>query len=173
MFGGHKTSHRHMAKRNRKKSSTKKWLIIGVIGVAALYYLYNQTLKISVGGASVRVHKINVGNVELRIDMTIINESNLELDVQGFLGQVFYAQTSLGIVTQVRPVTLAAFQTGVVEFKAEISYASVGLEFWDELKALITKTKAASTLINPAAFRVIGTLRAEGLSIPINETLLV
>lgn len=157
-----------MAKKRNKKGSTKKLIIVGAL-VFAVWYFYNQTMKVSIGGAAMRVHKVGLSSVELRIDLTIINESNLALDVQNFLGQVFYQATSLGIVTQVRAVTLQPFETGTVEFKAVISYVSVGMEFFNELKALLNKQP---TKINLADFTVRGTLKAENLSIPINEKLL-
>lgn len=153
----------------KKKGSNKKLIFIGLALGALAWYLYRQTTRIIIGGASPRVHKVNFQGVELRIDLTVINESNLNVDVQNFLGRLMYGVTQLGIVSQVRPVRLTPFQTGIIEFSAKIDWASVALEFQDEVRAMLS---GGANAIDWAKFRIQGTLKAENVSIPINEKLL-
>ncbi len=158
-----------MSKKRNRKSSIKKAVIVVVV-VGALWYLYNQTTQIDIGGASVRVHKVNLNGVTLRILLSVLNRSRLDIDVQGFLGHIMYKGVSLGDVIQVQPVTLKEFATGQIEFQAEISWVSLGTEFYQEVKDLLTK--GPNTPIDWSAFTVQGTLRAENLAIPINEKLI-
>jgi hypothetical protein len=153
----------------KKKGNNNKIIIIALALAAVGYYLYQQTTRIIIGGASPRVHKINLNGVELRIDLTVINESNLNVDVQNFLGRLMYGPAQLGIVSQVRPVRLTPFQTGIIEFQAKIEWVSVALEFQDEVRALIN---SGTNNIDWSKFRILGTLKAENVSIPINEKLL-
>lgn len=153
----------------KKKGSNRKLIYIGLAVAVVAWYLYNQTTRIIIGGASPRIHKINFQGVELRIDLTVINESNLNVDVQNFLGRLMYGITQLGIVSQVRPVRLTPFQTGTIEFAAKIDWASVALEFQDEVRAILS---GGANAIDWSKFKIVGTLKAENLSIPINEKLL-
>lgn len=151
-------------RKSRKSSSNKQIGFVLLAGAALLaWYLYSNVRRVSVGGASFRVHKVTLNGIEIRILLTIINEGNLNLDVQNFLGQIFYQNSAIGVVTQVAQVTLKPFATGQVEFKADISLLSVSLDLYNIIKS---KTFDANSLI------LRGTLKAEGIDIPINEKLL-
>lgn len=154
------------------EKSSKTWLLIA-LGVAVVggLWLMRQANRISVGGASVRVHKISAFGVELHVDLSIINESRLTIDVYGFLGQIFFKDTAIGVVQMLQPATLAAHAPGSVAFKADISYVSLltlGLDLAKILKGDVTNFKS----IPWADFKIKGTLRAEGFDVPIDQPLL-
>lgn len=154
-----------MAKKD-KQNKSGGYLWVGLLAVGGLFfYLYRQALKIMVTGGYFRVHKLQGTNIELRVFLQISNESNITATVQNFLGQLVYKGTSLGIVSLVYPASLPPFSVKELEFKASIS----GLAFGTELYKIITDK---SFQFNPQDMRVVGTLRAENLSVPINEALL-
>lgn len=154
-----------MAKKRKKSKDNKTWLYIGL---AALLFgglwLYRQSLKIMVTGGYFRVHKLNGLSLELRVFLQITNESNLKIDVQNFLGQILYKGSSLGTVVLFKPAQIQPFGVQEIEFKANISLLSAGTEIYN-----ILTTKDFS--FNPQDLRVKGTLKAEGVDIPINEAL--
>lgn len=151
-------------RKSRKKSNNRKIGIVLLAGAALLaWYLYSNVRRVSIGGATFRVHKITFSGIELRIYLVVINEGNLNLDVQNFLGQVFYQGSAIGVVTQVAQVTLKPFATGQVEFKADLSLLSIGIDLYNIIK---DKNFDVNSLV------IRGTLKAEGIDIPINEKLL-
>jgi len=154
------------------EKSSNKWLWIG-LGTLVLgaFWFMRQANRISVGGASVRIHKISAFGVELRVKLAIINESRLTIDVYGFLGQIFFKDTAIGVVQTVAAAQLPAHATGNIEFKADIPYLSLlslGLDLASLLKGDVTNFKS----IPWADFKIKGTLRAEGFDVPIDQPLL-
>ena len=149
-------------------SKKKVVIVVAVIGVVA-YYLLQNIRRVSVGSSTVRVHKVNFNGVELRVTTPIINESNLTIDVIGFLGQLFYKGMAFGTVTQVAAVKIPSFSTGSVEFSANLGLLSLGQIGFD----LFNVIKADWKKVDWSLFTIKGTLKAEGLSIPINQKLLV
>lgn len=146
------------------------FLLLGLLALGA-FWLFGQSKRITVGGAATRVHKITGSGLELRVDMQIINESSLDLDVYGFLGQIFFQKTAIGLVQQVAPVKLAAYSPGMIEYKAEISWASM-LTLGFDLRAIMGGDISNWKKVPLQDFSIKGTLRAEGFSIPINQPLL-
>jgi hypothetical protein len=126
--------------------------------------------SVLVGNTTTMVHKVSLQGLELRTFLTVINQGQLTLDVQNFLGQILYHGAGIAIVRQVRPVRLQPMQTAEVEFSSEISWASLGMQFSDEL---LTLWKSGKLPIDLSKFTIKGTLRAENLSIPVNQPLLV
>lgn len=159
-------------KKKSKKSGGRRLLPFLLIGGLAFlaYRIFSGVASIIVGGSTTMVHKVNLQGIELRTFLTIINQGQLTIDVQNFLGQILYKNIQVGIVRQVRPVQLAPFQTAEVEFSSQIGWASLGMTFSEEL---LTLWKSGKIPINLADFTIKGTLRAENLSIPINQKLLV
>lgn len=155
--------------KDRRRKSLLPLLLIGGLGFLALR-LVRGLSSVIVGGSTTAVHKVTLQGLELRTLLTIINQGQLTIDVQNFLGQILYRGVGIGIVRQVRPVTLQPMQTGEVEFSSQLSWASLGMEFSEELLNL---AKTGRLPINLADFTIKGTLRAENLSIPINQKLLV
>lgn len=144
-------------------SNIKKFIIVG--GIAALvYYLYNQAMKISITGGYFRIHKLAGTNVELRVFVQVTNEGNSRVDVQNFLGQLLYKGSNVGVVTLLQPTSIPSFSAQEIEFKAIVSGISVGMELYNIL--------LKKSVFSPQDLTIKGTLRAEGLNIPINEPLL-
>jgi hypothetical protein len=158
-------------KEQKQTSRRRRNILLGVllIGGVAWWWLRNQAARISIGGNTTRVHKVSLTEIELRTVLVIINESDIPVMVSGFLGQIFYQNSSLGIVQQLKPVEIGAFQTSTVEFSSKISSVNVGLEFWDEIKRLI---QTGQNTIDLSKFSIRGTLKAANLSIPVNQKLL-
>ena len=162
---------------------SKKAIAFLLLAGGALYFITRQVMKVAVGAASGRIHKVNANGVEVRINMIIINESRLNLDIQNFLGQIFYKGSSLGIVQQIAPVRLLPLQVGGIELKTTIGWTTLGLNAYDIFKIYQSNQSVEPTpgqatppktdLIAWDQFVVRGTLIAEGLSIPINTTIFV
>jgi LEA14-like dessication related protein len=157
-----------MGKGKAKKANMRKLLLVAGV-IVAVYYFRTQLKRITLGGTSTIVYKFNLQQVELRTVQTILNESNASIDVQNFLGQVLYNKSPLGVTTLVKPVTIPGFSQANIEFATIISTTAVGLEFYQEILNLIQNQP---TTIDWKAFTIKGTLKAEGLSIPINEKLI-
>lgn len=158
-----------MGKKKKKSGGFNRTLGIILLAGAA-YYLYNayqNVMRVAVGGASFRIHKVTLTNIELRVFLTIINQGNFNLSVQNFLGQVYYKNTSIGIVRLLNQTTVKPFDTTEIEFKADLSLLSLGTEVFN-----IIRSKTNVNDLNAADLTIRGTLKAEGIDIPINEKLL-
>lgn len=157
--------------KKKKKSGGFNNRTLGIILLAgAAYYLYNayqNVMRVMVGGASFRIHKVTLTNIELRVFLTIINQGNFNLTVQNFLGQVYYKGTAIGIVRLIKQTVIKPFDTSEIEFKSDLSVLSIGLEIFN-----IIKSKTNVNDLNAADLTIRGTLKAEGIDIPINEKLL-
>lgn len=142
---------------------TKNLLIIAGIGFA-LYYIARRTAaKISIGNAGVRVQNISFNEIELRVLLPVINESQIPATVTGFLGQIFYGLNSIGTVQLLQPTNIPAFGPAVVQFSARISTISAAQQIYD----IITKPP-----VDWSKFNIKGTLLVQGLPIDINQQLL-
>lgn len=144
---------------NKKLQTTLTWLGIGLL----VFLIARRTAaKISIGGASVRIHKLTFDGVELRIDLPVINESDIPAPVSAFLGQIYYGINPIGLVTLVNPVDLPGFGQKVITFAAKLSLLAIGQQVY-------------SILTNPPVdwtkFRIQGTLKIGPLPIDINEPL--
>ncbi len=159
-------------KSKKKKKGTgggggNKWLLVGLgFLVFAGVFLFRQAMKVSVTGGYFRIHKLEGTSLDVRVFLNVLNEGNARLDVQNFVGQLFYKQTSLGVVTLAFPAQIPPMGQQELEFKSLISLTTVGFEIFDLIK------NGKNQVINPADFTIRGTLRAEGFNIPINEQLL-
>jgi len=170
-----------MAKKKRRKGRMSKILVVVAIVGAAAWWLYKQTAKISIGGAAATVHKLNPDGVELRIKLSVVNEANATIDVQTFLGQLFYKGVSMGIVQQLDPVTIPPLKVGYVEFKTTISWVTLGFNGYNVFQIYQQnqgtndqgQPNPQTALVDWAAFKIKGTLRAENISIPIESTIFV
>lgn len=159
-------------KKHRKKSPFRRllpFLIVG--GILFVTNLFLQASSILVGGSRSLIHKITLQGLELRTFLTIINQGTLSLEVQNFLGQILYNGREVGIVRQVQQVTIPPFATTEVEFSSQIGWVSLGMEFYQNLLDLFNRQKSGEK-IDLSAFTIRGTLRAENLSIPVNQQLL-
>lgn len=156
--------------KKRRKSRLLPLLLLG--GLAYLVIsLVRGVSSVLVGGTSTLIHKVDLQGLELRTFLTIINQGQLTLDVQNFLGQILYQGREVGIVRQVRPVEIAPFATSEIEFSSNIGWVALGMEFYQQAIDLFRAQKSGAK-IDLSAFTIKGTLRAENLSIPINQRLL-
>lgn len=153
------------------KKSKRNYTTLGILLIAgAAYYLYNayqNVMRVVVGGASFRIHKVTLNNIDLRVFLTIINQGNYNITVQNFLGQVYYKNSAIGVVRLVQQTTIKPFDTSEIEFKSDLSIVSIGLEIFNFIKS-----QSQVKDLNASDLTIRGTLKAEGIDIPINEKLL-
>lgn len=153
------------------KKSKRNYTTLGILLIAgAAYYLYNayqNVMRVVVGGASFRIHKVTLTNIDLRVFLTIINQGNYNITVQNFLGQVYYKNSAIGVVRLVKQTTIKPFDTSEIEFKSDLSIVSIGLEIFNFIKS-----QSQVKDLNASDLTIRGTLKAEGIDIPINEKLL-
>lgn len=147
----------------RMDKQTKKQILWGLLIFGGIYMLARRTAaKITVGTAGVRVHKLSLSNIELRVDLPVINESQIPATVTGFLGQILYGATQIGVVELMKPTDIPGFGQITVPFRANISTISAGQAIY-------------SILSNPpvdwSQFRVRGTLQVGPLPIDIDQPL--
>ena len=149
-------------------------IIIGGIGYL-LYTLLNRTLKkVSYGSPSMRIHKVNLSGIEFRISLPIINESDIPVDVTGFIGQVYYQSSSLGTVTLLNPVSLPGFGQQTIEFK--MVSGLVGTAY--EIVNILTNGHPFDfgsidySNVDWKKFTIKGTLKVGRIPVDINTTLL-
>lgn len=148
-------------------------IVAGIL--ALLYYISKRTInKISVGSPAVRIHTINLNGIELRVDLPIMNESDIPVDVTAFLGQLLYGASSLGTLTLVRPASLPGFGQSIIEFS--LKSGLVGSAY--ELLNILTKgdpmnmSKIDWSNVDTSQFSVKGTLKVGRIPIDINTKLL-
>lgn len=142
---------------------TKNLLIIAGIGVALYYLAMRTAAKISIGGAGVRLHKVGLSEIELRVDLSVLNESQIPATVTGFLGQIFYAGNPIGIVQLIKPTDIPGFGPAVVPFAAKISAVSA----LQQIYSIVTNPP-----VDWSKFTIGGTLLVQGLPVDINQKLL-
>jgi len=142
---------------------TKNLLIIAGIGVALYYIAQRTAAKISIGNAGVRIQKLSLNEIELRILLPVINESQIPATVTGFLGQIFYGLNSIGVVQLLQPADIPGFGQAIVQFSAKISVLSAAQQVYD----IITHPP-----VDWSKFNIKGTLLVQGLPISIDQKLL-
>lgn len=142
---------------------TNNLLLIAGIGVAIYYFAQRTAAKISIGNAGVRIHKISFSNIELRIDLPVLNESQVPATVSAFLGQIFYKMTQIGVVTLIKPTDIPGFGQTSIQFRADISTISAGQAIYQIL---------SNPPIDWKLFRIRGTLRVGPLPIGIDQSLI-
>jgi len=141
---------------------TRNYLLIGGFIYVAYLFAKRTAAKISIGNAGVRVHSINLGNIQLRIDLPVLNESQIPASVDGFLGQIFYGANSIGTVTLLQSSDIPSFGQTMVKFRADISTISAGLQILQILQ---------NPPIDWQMFRIKGTLLVGPLPIDIDQKL--
>lgn len=143
---------------------TQRSILWGLLLVGIVYYIGKRTAaKISIGSAGVRIQKISIGGIQLRIDLPVINESDIPAPVSAFLGQIFYGANPIGLVQLVQPVQVPGFGQVIVPFKADMSLVSLGQQLYD----IISKPP-----VDWSKFSIRGTLKIGPLPIDVNEKLL-
>ena len=96
---------------------TRTLIFVALIG-GALYWLSQRTLAlISFGTPSLRIHKVTLSNIEIRVTLPVINQSDVPAPVNAFLGDLLYNGASLGSLSLVNPITLDGFGQTNLEFK--------------------------------------------------------
>jgi hypothetical protein len=155
------------------KSTLRKLVPLALIGIGiwALFVVRNAA-SIMLGGASTLIHKINLQGMELRTKLIVINPGNLNVDIQNFLGQIYYKGVALGITNMVNnPVRIGPFETKEIEFATQVGWIGAASQFYEQFFDLFRKQNKGQK-IALEGFTIRGTLRAENLNIPINQPLL-
>ena len=166
--------------------STKTILVVAAVGLG-LWYFVSQSRRIDVGAASVSRLKLEGGGVRLNIQLPIINRSDFNVPVSGFLGRLLYNGAEIGTVQQVAGATLLSRRTSILEFTTLISYLGVATStpLLGILNSLAqeylnislpgipndTPTDASVLTTSLKSLRIVGTLYVGQVGIDINEPL--
>ncbi|MGL5131988.1 MAG: hypothetical protein ACRC78_05630 [Planktothrix sp.] len=145
--------------------SGKSLIVLGLIGGLVYYFTTNLIAKISYGVATMRIHKVTFQSIEVRITLPVINENDTSATVEGFLGQLFFQKTAIGLINLITPTVVKGFQVTDLEFRCNINISSVGIELFNIIKS------GSWNAVVLQDFRVKGTLRGANLSIPIDTPL--
>ena len=142
--------------------NVKNALMVG--GVLVLVYLIAKrtAAKVTIGNPGVRIHKISFNGIELRIELPVLNESDIPAPVSAFLGQIYYGANPLGLVQLVQPVDLPGFGQAIVPFSAKLSLVSVGQQVYDMLR---------NPPIDWTKFSIKGTLKIGPIPVSVDEKL--
>lgn len=143
--------------------STKNLLLVAGIGIALFLLVRRTVAKISIGTAGVRIHKLNLNEIVLRIDLPVLNESQIPATVTGFLGQIFYGAAPVGVVQLLSPTPIPGFGQTTVQFQAVISSISALQQIYQILQ---------NPPIDWNKFTIRGTLLVKGLPVDIDQKLL-
>jgi LEA14-like dessication related protein len=152
--------------------------IIGFIiisGALLLGWTKKQLNRISIGDAQSRIHKVNLNGLEIHTDLQIINSSDATIDVTAFLGQLYYGNSAMGTVHQASPVSIPPFTTDSVQYVCNISWLGAGSQLYNAYQSVFTNSQLTIQQKVQAfisKFRIKGTVKAEGLSIDIDQQLL-
>lgn len=149
-------------------------LIFG--GIAALlYYISTRTAAlISFGSPSMRIHKVTLTELEIRVNLPVINQSDVPAPVTAFLGNIFYQNSNLGTLTLVNPVQLPGFGQTTLEFRLVSGLFGTAYE----LLNILTKGNPLNWQaidyknVDWSQFTVKGTLKVKGIPVPVNTKLL-
>ena len=156
-----------------EKKQTRTLLFIG-LGAGLLYFLSQRTLAlIGYGSPSLRIHKVTFSEIEMRITLPIINQSDVPAPVSNFLGNLLYNGTSLGTLTLVDPVTLPGFGQTNIEFRLVSGLFGSAYEILNILtngNPLNFKNIDYKN-VNWNVFTIKGTLKVEKFPVPVNTTL--
>ena len=154
------------------------WIWIAGIAVAVGYYLLRQIKGIAVGGATGSVWGGSLNGIELRVQLSGLNERDLSIPVEGFLGYLHYIDPdanngagediNLGLVQQIAPVTLAPHSPWTIEFRCVVPLLSAGQLGYKIYKILADPLQK----VDWTRFRVVGTLRAGGFNVPVDQQLM-
>ena len=156
-----------MAKK-RKRNPNKKLITLGLVAIGGyflLQYIAARTArKISYGSPSLSIWSLKGGNVEFRIKLPILNESDVPAKVTGFLGQIFYSQNVVGQVSLINPVDIPGFGNAIVEFRMIVGLGGAAYQLYQILQS--------GQPLSAANLKIIGTLKINHLPIDVNTPLI-
>lgn len=145
------------------------------------FFLIKQSIRIDVGTPSVSFLELAGNGIRINVRLPILNRSNFDYPIQGFLGLLMYGQTALGNVTLKQPITIQERSTAAPEFSALINYGALASETFQVLKDagvidwLLSKIGLGdASKIKQVAwkdFRIRGTLYISGVAIDIDQSL--
>ncbi len=145
------------------KKTQRTWLFIA-LGIGLVYFIGRRTAaKVSIGAAGVRIHKITLNGIQLRIDLPVINESDIPAPISAFLGQIYYGANAIGLVQLAQPVTLPGFGQAIVPFSADMSLVTLGQQLYDII---------SNPPVDWSKFSIKGTLKIGPVPVDVNEKLL-
>ena len=145
------------------KKTLKTVVIVG--GALLLVYLIAKrtAAKVTVGNPGVRLHKITLNGIELRIELPVLNESDIPAPISAFLGQIYYGANPIGLVKLLHPVDLPGFGQAIVPFSTQLSLVTLGQQLYDMLR---------NPPIDWSKFSVKGTLKIGPVPVGIDQQLL-
>ncbi len=156
-----------------KKQTRTIFLVTLIIGAA--YWLSTRTAAlISFGSPSMRIHKVTLSEIEMRVTLPVINQSDVPAPVSAFLGNIFYKNSNLGTLTLVNPVQLPGFGQTTLEFR--LVSGVLGTAY--EIVNILTNGNPLNwqsinyNNVNWADFTIRGTLKVGQFPVPVNTKLL-
>lgn len=172
------------------KNKTLLWV---ALGAGVIWYFFRQTTRIDVGNAGVSSVKLKNGAINLEISLPILNRSDLNYTVQGFLGTLLYKNTPIGNITMPQAVKIPSRGQAAPKFLASIRLADLSAPVLQLLQQTgVTKwlgdllglnlggpgTNPDGTPVTPQAalmawnqFSIRGTLYVDNLRVDINQSL--
>lgn len=159
------------------KKQTRTILLVLLLGGVA-YWLSKRTLnKITYSAGGFRVHKLSGAEVEFRVKMTILNQSDIPAPISAFIGQLLYMGSNgpsvLGQLKLVSPAQLPGFGQVELEFSMKSGLLGTGYELLNILTngnpTDISKVNYGN--IDTKRFKIIGTLKVGPVPVDINTTL--
>lgn len=165
--------------------ANKNTLLWVALGAGVVWYFFRQTTRIDVGNAGVSSVKLRNGAVNIEISLPILNRSDLNYTVQGFLGTLLYKDTPVGNITMPQAVKIPSRGQAAPKFLASIRLADLSGPVLQLLQQTgVTKwlgdligIDLGGSAANPSAlmawnqFSIRGTLYVDNLKVDINQSL--
>ena len=156
------------------KKQTRTLLFFG-LAIGVIYWISQRTIAlISFGSPSMRIHKVTLSEIEMRVTLPIMNQSDIPAPVSGFLGDLLYNGASLGVLTLVSPVTLPGFGQTTLEFR--LVSGLLGSAY--EIVNILTNGNPLNwkeinyNNVDWSKFTIKGTLKVGSLPVTVNTKLL-
>lgn len=160
----------------------KQKQIFLAVGVGlALWYFTAQSKRFDIGSAAVTGAKLTGSGIRLNISLPVINRSDFDIPITGFLGQLLFRGSQVGTIQQVASVTLPARSQSAIQFTTTISFLGALGPLLPLLNSLAKKYIGVSlpgVVVDPNAplpalsdLRIMGTLYVNAVAVDINQSL--
>lgn len=144
-----------------------------------MYWLSRRTLnKITYSAGSLRIHKITLSEIEFRIKMTVLNQSDIPAPVSAFLGQLLYMKPGsdpavIGQLQLVAPVQLPGFGQADLEFSMKTGLLGTAYELLNILTNgnPLDPNAIRYENVDWRQFAIVGTLKVGPAPIDVNTRL--
>ncbi|MCB0707435.1 MAG: hypothetical protein KDC34_19095 [Saprospiraceae bacterium] len=145
-----------------KQDNTLKYLGVAAIFYFGLKWLGNRVYtNLLIGTPAIESKTVTAQGINLTISIPITNQSNVSLPIQSFIGGLVYGQYALADLNMIGPVNIESGETTLININAFINYQNLA----NQIISIVT----SGDWLNAA--RVVGVIKASGLSIPVNQAI--